>query len=244
MLPERSGRRRASARASAQGQLGHGGRIVRVVVGEPLLPGRRPRGEEGAGLGQLHRRAEPVGHGPVHAADHRPGRVVEVDHDLGDPLGIDLGEIPGGGGGPVGVLVRSSRLRSARAQEDDQIPGAVELGMLEEAAVHQHQVVAGSGTVGGAFHPWPGRVEEAERVECHATATAATGGQRTTEVVGDGARRGADEAVDRDMDRRSPADGDDGGGERLHDLGTSGRFGFDRRVHPGRPSGTRIGGGS
>jgi hypothetical protein len=105
-------------------------------------------------------------------------------------------------------------------------------------AVHQDQVVAGFGAVGGAFHPWPGRVEEAERVEGDATAAAASGGQGTAEVVGDGTGCGADEAVDRDVDRRSPADGDDGGGERLHDLGTSGRLlGFDRRVHPDRPFG-------
>jgi hypothetical protein len=87
-------------------------------------------------------------------------------------------------------------------------------------------------------------VEEAERVEGHATAPAATVGQHPSEVVGDGARRGADETVHRNMDRRNTADGDDGGGERLHNLGTSGRLiGFDRRVHPGRPSETRIGGG-
>jgi hypothetical protein len=116
--------------------------------------------------------------------------------------------------------------------------------MLEEAAVHQDQVVAGPGAVGGPSHPWPGRVEEAERVECHATAAAATGGQRTTEVVGDGTRCGVDEPVHRDMDRRDAVERGDGVGECLHDLGTSGRFGFDRRVHPGRPSETRIGGGS
>jgi hypothetical protein len=161
---------------------------------------------------------------------------VEVDHDVGDPLGIDLGEIPGGGQGPVRLLVRPGRTRRAVAQEHDQVPGAVELRMLEEAAVHQDQVVAGLGAVNWSLHPWPGRVEEAERVEGHATAAAATGGQHSTEVVGDGTGCGGDEAVHRDMDRRSAADGDDGDGERLHDLGAAGGLlGFDRRVHGGRP---------
>jgi len=78
-------------------------------------------------------------------------------------------------------------------------------------------------------------MEEAERVEGQATATAAPGGQRTTEVVGDGACRGGVEAVDRDMDRRRMAVGDHGRGERRHDLGTAGcLIGFKRRVDPGR----------
>jgi hypothetical protein len=47
----------------AQAHLGHGGRVGRVVVGEVLFPGCRPRGEEGAGLGQEHFGAEAVGHG-------------------------------------------------------------------------------------------------------------------------------------------------------------------------------------
>jgi hypothetical protein len=56
------------------------------------------------------------------------------------------------------------------------------------------------------------------------------------EVVGDGPGCGGDEAVDRDMDRRSAADGGDGSGECLHDLGAAGRLlGFDRLVHRGRP---------
>jgi hypothetical protein len=45
--------------------------------------------------------------------------------------------------------------------------------MLEEAAVHHHQVVAGSAAVGGSCHPWAGRVEQAEGVQGHPAASAA-----------------------------------------------------------------------
>jgi hypothetical protein len=62
---------------------------------------------------------------------------VEVDHDVRGDLGVDLAEVAGRTV-LVGVL----------AQEHDQLPGAEELGVLEEAAVHQHQVVAAAATVG------------------------------------------------------------------------------------------------
>jgi hypothetical protein len=87
-----------------QAELGHGRRIRRVIIGEPLLPGRGPWGEEGAGLGQQHARAEAAGQHRVHAPDDRPARVVDVHHDVGDRLGIDLGEVAGGGRRPAAVV--------------------------------------------------------------------------------------------------------------------------------------------
>ena len=45
--------------------------------------------------------------------------------------------------------------------------------MLEQAAVDQHQVVAGPGPVGGSGLPRPRRVQEAERVQGHAAAAPA-----------------------------------------------------------------------
>jgi hypothetical protein len=105
--------------------------------------------------------------------------------------------------------------------------------MLEEAAVHQDQVVAGLGAVAGSWRAWPSRVEEAAGVQGHAAAAAATVGERATDVVGERPGRGTSEAVDRDMDRRSPVQGGDGVGECLHHLGAPDRsLGFDRRVHP------------
>jgi hypothetical protein len=157
---------------------------------------------------------------------------MQVDHDVGDPLGVDLGEVPGGGQDPVGLLVQPGWRRRAVAQEHDQVPGAVELGVLEEAAVHHHQVVAGSAAVGCSFHSRARLVEEAEGVEGHPAATAATVGQVPGEVVGDGTGCGAGEAVDRDMDRRRTADRDDGVGERLDHLATSSSLlGLDHQVH-------------
>jgi hypothetical protein len=69
---------------------------------------------------------------------------VEVDHDVGGPLGVDLGEVAG----PAGRA-------GALPEEHDQLPGAQELGLLEKAAVHQHQVVAGPGAVEGPAAPGP-----------------------------------------------------------------------------------------
>jgi len=219
-----------------QADLGHRGRIGRVVVGEARLPGRRPRGEEGPGLGQEHLGAEAAGQRRAHAADHRPAGVVQVDHDVGGVLGVDLGEVVGRGRGPVGVVVRAGGPRRVRAQEHDQVPGAQELRVLEEAAVHQHQVVAGPGAVRGSFHPWAGRVQEAERIQGHRAAAAATAHQRQAQVAGQGPGRGVGQAVDGHMDRRGMVHGGHGIGERLHDLGAPGRLvGLDRRVHTDRP---------
>ena len=141
------------------------------------------------------------------------------------PLGVDLGEVTGG--------ARPEAARALGPEEHDQLPGAQELGMLEEAAVHQHQVVAGPGAVAESCRTRPSGVEEAAGVQGHAAAAAATAGERATDVVGEGPGRGTSEAVDRDMDRRSPVQGGDGVGECLHHLGAPGRLlGFDRRVHP------------
>jgi hypothetical protein len=184
-----------------QADLGDGGRVGGVVVGEARFPGGGPQGEEGPGLGQEHLRAEAGGQRRAHAADHRPARVVEIDHNVGDSLRVDLGEVAGGGWSPVGVLVGSGGLRRAGTQKDDQLPGAEELGMLEEAAVHQHQVAARSAAVGGSFHSRAVRVEQVEGVQGHPPAAAATVGQYPSEVVGEGSGGGIVETVDRDMDR-------------------------------------------
>jgi len=52
---------------------------------------------------------------------------VEVDHDVGDDLGIDLGEVPGGGRGPVGVQQREGvqGQPAAAAAAAGQDPGEV-----------------------------------------------------------------------------------------------------------------------
>jgi hypothetical protein len=76
--------------------------------------------------------------------------------------------------------------------------------MLEEAAVHQHQVVARSAAVGGSFHPRAGRVEQVEGDQGHPPAAAATVGQYPSEVVGEGSGGGIVETVDRDMDPGAP----------------------------------------
>jgi hypothetical protein len=221
-----------------QAHLGHGGGVRRVVVGEALFPGRRPRGEERAGLGQVDIAAEAVDHGRVDPANDRPGRVLEVDDDVGGALGVDLGEVVDCGTGGVLVPGRVGGVRSALTQEHDQVPGARELGALEEASVHQHQVVAGPGTVGGSCHTWPRRVEEAEHVQRHAAAAATAVAEHAAQVVGDGVGRGVGEAVDRDMDRWATVDGSDRVGERLDNLGAPGRtVGVGRGVHPDRPFG-------
>jgi hypothetical protein len=77
--------------------------------------------------------------------------------------------------------------------------------MLEEAAVHQHQVVARSAAVGGSFHSRAGRVEQVEGVQGHPPAAAATVGQYPSEVVGEGSGGGIVETVDRDMDPGGPS---------------------------------------
>ena len=81
---------------------------------------------------------------------------MEVDHDVGGAFGVDLGEVLGPGEGAVLAPVRgpvgAARSRGYRPlpQEHDQLPRAQELRMLEEAAVHQDQVVAGLGAVAGS----------------------------------------------------------------------------------------------
>jgi len=164
---------------------------------------------------------------------------VEVDHDVGGAFGVDLGEVLGPGEGAVLAPVRgpvgAARSRGYRPlpQEHDQLPRAQELRMLEEAAVHQDQVVAGLGAVARSWRAWSSRMEEAAGVQGHAAAAAATVGERATDVVGERPGRGTSEAVDRDMDWRSPIQGGDRVGECLHDLGAPDHsLGFDRRVHP------------
>ena len=87
---------------------------------------------------------------------------MEVDHDVRGDLGVDLAEVAGRTV-LVGVL----------AQEHDQLPGAEELGVLEEAAVHQHQVVAAAATVGDRLRARSLPVEEAAGVQGHPAAAAA-----------------------------------------------------------------------
>jgi hypothetical protein len=105
--------------------------------------------------------------------------------------------------------------------------------MLEKAAVHQHRVVVGPGAVDGSCRVWPSRVKQAAGVQGHAATAAATVGERATDIVGERPGPGTSEAIDRDMDRRSPIQGGHGVGECLHHLGTPDRsLGLDRRVHP------------
>ena len=105
--------------------------------------------------------------------------------------------------------------------------------MLEKAAVHQHQVVTGPGAVEESCRARPSGVKQAAGVQGHAAAAAPTVGERATDVVGERPGCGTSEAVDRDMDWRSPIQGGDGVGECLHHLGAPDRsLGFDRRVHP------------
>jgi hypothetical protein len=107
--------------------------------------------------------------------------------------------------------------------------------MLEEAAVHQHQVVARSAAVGGSFHSRAGRVEQVEGVQGHPPAAAATVGQYPSEVVGEGSGGGIVETVDRDMDPGGPLEGGDGISERVHILGTASHLlCLDRGLHPNR----------
>jgi hypothetical protein len=94
--------------------------------------------------------------------------------------------------------------------------------MLEEAAVHQHQVVARSAAVGGSFHSRAGRVEQVEGVQGHPPAAAATVGQYPSEVVGEGSGGGIVETVDRDMDR--------GGRSRVATESASASTSWARRV--------------
>jgi hypothetical protein len=117
--------------------------------------------------------------------------------------------------------------------------------MLEEAAVHQHQVVARSAAVGGSFHPRAGRVEQVEGDQGHPPAAAATVGQYPSEVVGEGSGGGIVETVDRDMDPGGPLEGGDGISERVHNLGTASHLlSLDRGLHQIVPSERAMGSGS
>jgi hypothetical protein len=97
-------------------------------------------------------------------------RVVEVDDDVGGVLRVDLGEVAGGGLGTARIAGWGA---GALSQEGDQVPGADELGVLEEAAVDHHHLVAGAAV---PERGWAGgrsvAVQVAQPVERRPAATA------------------------------------------------------------------------